>query len=187
MKSFLKLSLLSASISFSFIATHANALDLDNEIQNFAVEPQFWWAGMHNNQLQLLIYGKDIAKHQIKLKQGKKVKLVKVDTTDSHNHVFVTLDLKGASPQTIAFDITDNNKVVGQFEYQLLKRQKDSAKRVGFNNQDVIYLITPDRFVNGDTSNDSHPDMLESLILIFQITAAVSVVISQGLNRLCLI
>ncbi|QIR14703.1 glycoside hydrolase family 13 protein [Shewanella aestuarii] len=161
MKSFLKLSLLCASISFSFVATHANALD--NSIQDFAVEPQFWWAEMHNSQLQLLIYGKDIAKHQIKLKQGKKVKLVKVDTTDSHNHVFVTLDLKGASPQTVSFDIIDNNKVIGQFDYQLLKRAANSAKRVGFNNQDVIYLITPDRFVNGDISNDNHPDMLEKI------------------------
>ncbi|WP_445776686.1 glycoside hydrolase family 13 protein [Shewanella sp.] len=159
MKSLIKLSAIAASISLSFAVQHANANDFTK--QHLSVEPEFWWADMHNSQLQLLIYGEGIAKQQIKLKQGKKVKLLAVDTTDSPNHVFVTLELKDAPAQTLSFDIVNKNNVIGQFDYSLLTREANSAKRIGFNNKDVIYLITPDRFVNGNPDNDNHPSMLE--------------------------
>ena len=47
-------------------------------------------------------------------------------------------------------------------EYTLLEKNPDPAHAQGFDNSDAIYLITPDRFVNGDPSNDNVEGMLEA-------------------------
>ena len=46
-------------------------------------------------------------------------------------------------------------------KYNIHKKELDSDRHIGFNTSDVLCLITPDRFINGDYSNDNHPDMLE--------------------------
>src|SRR5690606_1759726 len=45
--------------------------------------------------------------------------------------------------------------------YELKERRPESALRKGFDSSDMIYLIMPDRFANGDTSNDSHKNVVE--------------------------
>ncbi|WP_119968549.1 glycoside hydrolase family 13 protein [Shewanella japonica] len=130
---------------------------------NLKVEPESWWAGMHNSQLQLLVYGDNISNKQIRLAQADGVKLIDVHQSSSDNHLFVDLDLANANPQTLTFAIYDNDKLVQHFDYPILAREPGSRDRQGFSNKDVIYLITPDRFVNGNPDNDNHPDMLEKV------------------------
>ncbi|MEZ9234461.1 glycoside hydrolase family 13 protein [Shewanella sp. 10N.286.52.A9] len=134
-----------------------------SEVSSFSVEPESWWAGMHNSQLQLLVYGDNIANKQIRLAQANGVKLIDVHQSSSDNHLFVDLDLANAKPQTLTFAIYDNDKLVQHFDYPILAREPGSRDRQGFSNKDVIYLITPDRFVNGNPDNDNHPDMLEKV------------------------
>ncbi|MGX9460199.1 glycoside hydrolase family 13 protein [Shewanella sp. A14] len=125
------------------------------------VEPMSWWAGMQQPKLQLLIAGDNIRDTQVKLIKADGVMLSNVDKTNSNDHLFVNLDLSLAKPQQLTLGLFKGDQLVEQFDYALQARQKGSRDRQGFSNKDVIYLITPDRFANGNPDNDNHPDMLE--------------------------
>ncbi|WP_144208361.1 glycoside hydrolase family 13 protein [Shewanella donghaensis] len=132
------------------------------EINNLSVEPESWWAGMHNSQLQLLVYGENIADYDIQLTQSVGVTFKGINQSTSQNHVFIDLDLTHAKPQTIELSVFNNGKLTQTIDYPIQARKVGSSQRQGFSNKDVIYLITPDRFVNGNPDNDNHPDMLET-------------------------
>jgi glycosidase len=125
------------------------------------VEPLSWWAGMHNPHLQLLVAGDNISGHQVKLLSAQGVKLINTEQTASPNHLFINLDLQDAEAQQLKIGLYDNDQLVEQFDYVIQARETGARERQGFSNKDVIYLITPDRFVNGNPDNDNHPSMLE--------------------------
>ena len=80
------------------------------------------------------------------------------------NYLFTDLKLaKNVQPGTFEIQFTKNNLLVDSYKYELKSREKGSAARTGFNTSDVICLITPDRFVNGDTNNDEIEGMKEKL------------------------
>ena len=128
------------------------------------VEPMFWWAGMKSPELQLLVYGENISVTDVELEYPG-VNLVAVTKVKSPNYLFIDLKLaKNVQPGSFEIKFKQKGKVVQTYLYELKEREKNSANRTGFNNSDVIYLITPDRFVNGNTDNDwvegmkEHPD-----------------------------
>ena len=49
-----------------------------------------------------------------------------------------------------------------EYNYELKRRIRKSSDFIGFDNSDVVYLITPDRFSNGDIKNDSFEDLKET-------------------------
>jgi len=118
------------------------------------VEPPFWWTGMKNTNLELLVYGKNINAYNVKIKAADIV-LNKVIKTENPNYLFIDLDLSKA--KVGAFKLLFSNSKLKNFkyEYNLKERQKNSAQRKSYNNSDVIYLLMPDRFANGNTNNDS--------------------------------
>ncbi|SHJ05907.1 glycoside hydrolase family 13 protein [Aquimarina spongiae] len=122
------------------------------------IEPPFWWSGMHLDQLQLVCYGKDISKYDIQI-EG--LTITEVKKTENPNYVFVTIDTKGVQPTTFSIDFKENNNTVFSQPYELKQRRENSKDRKGFDSSDVMYLIMPDRFANGDSKNDSHPDTVE--------------------------
>ncbi|QYK03281.1 glycoside hydrolase family 13 protein [Shewanella psychrotolerans] len=124
------------------------------------VDPLNWWAGMQNPQLQLMVHGNKIASKKLSI-NGRDITLLGVETTDNPNYLFINLDLNQAKPQEFTIRFTDNDGSKQSLTYSLNERESWSAQRKGFSNKDAIYLITPDRFVNGDASNDNHPEMLE--------------------------
>ena len=118
------------------------------------VEPMFWWAGMKSPDLQLMIYGEKISTADVSLKYSG-VELVSVTKVQSLNYLFIDLKLdKNVQPGKFDIQFKVGNKVVATYPYELKVRENGSANRAGFNSSDVIYLITPDRFVNGDPNND---------------------------------
>jgi neopullulanase len=121
------------------------------------IEPPFWWSDMKNPELQLMIYGKDISKFDLKLDKGVLTNVVK---TENPNYIFATVDLENVGPGSLKLNFK-NGKTSFSKEYQLKERRKNSALRKGFDSSDAIYLIMPDRFANGDPSNDSHKKMTE--------------------------
>lgn len=140
--------------------------------QDLTLEPAFWWAGMHNPELQLILYSRDFPSLPQQLKvdiQGQGITLKSLEHTDNPHYLFINLDLSQAAPQTFELVIssTDSalktNTPLYRLPYTLQARVKGSRERQGFSNKDVIYLITPDRFANGDTSNDNQADMLEQV------------------------
>ncbi len=137
------------------VSLHANPLQ--------HVEPAFWWVGMKNPQLQLLVHGQDISKTDpiITYKGVRIEQLIKVK---SPNYLFIDLlllDNKNATSFDI--DFQKDGKTITKYTYRLLPRAADSAERQGFNNSDLMYLITPDRFVNGDPSNDNVASLTDKL------------------------
>ncbi len=151
LKRLLTATLLPLLFCLGFIAMAQDAL---------RVEPPYWWAGMQNKELQLMVKGENISSYEVSL-STKKVKLVKVNKAESPNYLFLDLMLNGdakAHAFTIDFKKSGAKKI--SYTYELKAR---SPKQNAFVNQsDVIYLITPDRFANGNPANDTVEGMMES-------------------------
>ena len=132
-----------------------------NMAQIERIEPPFWWTGMKEPTLQLMVHGKDIAGYDVNI-EYEGISLESVERTDNKNYLFINLNIDApAKPGIfkIAFRKDNEDKLVR--EYQLHDRKPGSAERKGFDNSDVMYLIMPDRFANGDTSNDEVEGMKE--------------------------
>jgi neopullulanase len=124
------------------------------------IEPPFWWADMDEPVLQLLVHGENLAKLKVDFRH-ENMELVSVKMTDNPNYCIVELFiLPEVTPGSydITFTQDEQNYV---YSYELKQRRPESAQRKGFNNSDVIYLMMPDRFANGDPGNDDVAGMLE--------------------------
>jgi glycosidase len=118
------------------------------------IEPMFWWAGMKSPELQLMVYGDKISETDVAIKYPG-VELISVTKVQNPNYLFLDLRLaENMQPGTFEIQFTKEKKVVQTYLYELKAREKNSAIRTGFNTSDVIYLITPDRFINGNPNND---------------------------------
>jgi glycosidase len=128
------------------------------------LEPPFWWVGMKNTQLELMVYGENISKYKPSI-ENPSIQLVEVKRTENENYLFLKLSLENATPGTFKIDFFKNGRRNNfAIDYQLKERIPNSEKRQGFNSSDVIYLITPDRFANADTSNDIVKELKETKI-----------------------
>ena len=123
------------------------------------VEPAFWWKGMKNPELQILVYGKNIANQTIELSNGIQIKELK--KVENPNYVFITLNTDEITVPKFKINLKNGKKLVNSFDYELKQRNPNSASRNSFTSKDVMYLIMPDRFANGDYSNDSQPNLTE--------------------------
>ena len=124
------------------------------------VEPLSWWTGMKTD-LQLLVNGEGIGAYSVAIEGGKGVKIKAVHQADSPNYLFVDVDVTAkAKPGTYTLVFKKGNEEIRR-PYVIAAREKGSADRKSFTTADLIYLIVPDRFANGDPSNDSAPDTAE--------------------------
>ncbi|MBL7966191.1 MAG: glycoside hydrolase family 13 protein [Prolixibacteraceae bacterium] len=147
-----KLYLFIIAVAFS-ISTFA--LNVDR------VEPTFWWVGMKNPTVQLMVHGQEIASTEISLNYPG-VKISSVSRQENPNYVFIDLTISPeAKAGTFPIQFRKSKKEVVSYNYELKNREPNSASRKGFDGSDVIYLITPDRFVNGNPANDAVAGMKE--------------------------
>ena len=125
------------------------------------VEPPFWWTGFKNPSLQLMVYGERISETRPEINyEG--VELVASSAVENPNYLFLDLRLSpNVKPGKFEIVFKQNGKTIVTSTYELKAREKGSSQRVGFNSSDVMYLVMPDRFANGDPSNDSKDDELE--------------------------
>lgn len=114
------------------------------------VEPLCWWAGMKND-LQLMLHGHDLRGSTVTV-HPEGLAVLAVHEADSPNYLFV--DVAAAKAGTYTFTLTKGRKKQ-TFNYEILDRRAGSAARSGFTTADAIYLLMPDRFANGDPSNDT--------------------------------
>ena len=127
------------------------------------LEPANWWVNMKSEQLQLLVHGKDIADLTPTINH-QNVQLIKVNRVDNPNYLFLDLVIKkNTKPQTINIEFFKGKKLTLSHQYPLLARNKVSQADKSYSGKDVIYLVTPDRFSNGDLSNDVADTMIEGL------------------------
>lgn len=116
------------------------------------VEPAFWWCGMKNPQLQLMVYGDDIGAYKPVINYPGVV-LKSVHPMESPNYLVLYLDVEEAMPGKFDIEFVKGKKKLN-CSYELKQRQGNGDEKVGFNSSDVVYLLMPDRFANGDESND---------------------------------
>lgn len=133
----------------------------DQSSQIKRIEPPFWWIGMQHTELQIMLYGENIAGSTPTITY-KGLEILEIRRVSNPNYLFIYLNI---NPQTQPgeFDInlkgTNSSEII---KYTLKQREAGSQNRKGFSNADVLYLLMPDRFSNGDPTNDNVKGMLES-------------------------
>ena len=126
------------------------------------VAPSFWWAGMKNPELQILLYGEDLALSDVSV-SGEGIYLKETVRQDNPNYLLLYLDLSEAKAQTFQILLKHGKKKL-QIPYELKSRVRRGEDVKGFTSEDVLYLIMPDRFANGNPENDVVDGMREKKI-----------------------
>lgn len=128
------------------------------------VEPLNWWVGFKNNALQLLVNHPNISKTTPHISYPG-VSITKTHKADSPNYLFIDLIIEENTPAgKFNLVFTEENKTDLVYTYELKERTKAAEDFVGFNSSDAVYLITPDRFANGNTANDVNSQLLEKTV-----------------------
>lgn len=126
------------------------------------VAPSFWWAGMKNPELQILLYGEDLALSDVTV-SGEGIYLKETVRQDNPNYLLLYLDLSEAKAQTFQI-LLKNGKKERRISYELKARGRKGEEVKGFTSEDVLYLIMPDRFANGCPENDVIDGMREKTV-----------------------
>ncbi|MCD8193053.1 MAG: glycoside hydrolase family 13 protein [Tannerellaceae bacterium] len=137
------------SLLIAFFVTNLHAA---NDIK---VEPAFWWSGMKNPEVQLMVYGKNISDYRPSIDYPG-VYISSVVGLESPNYLLIYMNVADAQPGNFNITFTQGKKSF-TYPYELKARKQGAAELQGFNASDVLYLIMPDRFANGDPSNDNIP------------------------------
>lgn len=126
------------------------------------VAPTFWWAGMKNPELQVLLYGDDISSSEVSI-SSKDIYLKEIVRQSNSNYLIIYLDLNEAKAQNFDIILKKGRKIT-KVPYELKERIRKGSDIEGFTASDVLYLIMPDRFSNGNPENDVVPGMLENKV-----------------------
>lgn len=112
------------------------------------IDPPYWWVGMNESSLQLMVYGKNINKADVSFDYPG-VKLDSIVRLDGPDYLFLYLNIsKTAKPGKIEFKFSlgkENQKIY----YDLKQRDMSPEDYRGFDASDVLYLVMPDRFARG--------------------------------------
>jgi neopullulanase len=141
-------------LSFLHLGAPAQTPDIQR------IEPPFWWVGMKNPELQLMVHGKDLAQASVSVSYPG-VRLAETVRTDNPNYLFITLHLApGAKPGLVPL-VFGQGKQARTVNYEVRAKSAAQGRIQGFDQSDLIYLLMPDRFANGDPTNDQVAGMLE--------------------------
>ena len=116
------------------------------------IDPTDWYVGMKDPSLQLMVYGEGIGSADVTTDYAG-VKVDSIVRLDSPNYLLVYLNLEGAQPGEMTLQFK-NGKQTKKVKYALKAREKRGEERVGFTNADVLYMLMPDRFADGDPKNN---------------------------------
>ena len=118
------------------------------------IDPPFWYAGMKNPELQLMIYGEGIGNASVSVNYPG-ISLSSTVKLESNNYLLVYLHLdKDVKPGKFPLTFTIGKKKLVK-EYELKARNKKGCEHKGFDVSDALYLLMPDRFANGNPENDN--------------------------------
>lgn len=128
-------------------------LDMNASVKITRIDPTFWYVGMKQKSLQLMVYGANIGTANVKV-DDPTVKLDSIVRLESPNYLLVYLNVpETASPGNVKLVFTQNGSNTTKL-YELKARTCKPEDRIGFSSSDVLYLLMPDRFANGNTDND---------------------------------
>ena len=146
---------LSFLMLMSMISTSA-AVKIDR------IDPTDWYVGMKDATLQLMVYGPNIREANVTTDYPG-VAIDSLVRLDSPNYLLVYLNLKDAQAgeMTLNFKVGKQQKKV---KYMLKNREMAGERRMGFTNADVLYMLMPDRFANGNPNNNAYKTMRDKTI-----------------------
>ena len=124
------------------------------------VEPPNWWTGMKMKQVQLMITGENLSGITAR-SRSPQVRVKRVYRTPNPSYVFIDIEIARDALEGFHLLTLYNGKDSMALSYPVLKRKPSAGRYTGFDPSDVVYLIMPDRFANGDTTNDDAPGMSE--------------------------
>lgn len=143
------------SFSFFLFALGCIAAESSDGKTPCKIEPLFWWTGMKNTELQLMVYADHIADYRPAI-DTEGVYLKNYVSVESPNYLILYLDLSEARPGRFPITFTNGKKKI-VYSYELKERKPSTSDIQGYDSSDVLYLIMPDRFANGDPANDRLP------------------------------
>jgi glycosidase len=146
--------LLLLAVTFSFAQTIYN------------LYPANWWIGMKYNKIQIMIHGQDVGTHTGFATAYPGVSITKVNRFANKNYVILDVAISNsAQPGTAGIRSKKGNENVN-FEFSLSARKAGRGTKFaqGVTSADLMYLIMPDRFSNGDPSNDRIPGMRDQTL-----------------------
>jgi glycosidase len=119
------------------------------------VEPPSWWPGHSLDPVRLMLRGRGLAAARLEATGG--VAISRVSVNPAGTTLFADLRIEPAAvPGTRELTvITPEGRAAARFD--LLPALPREGRFQGFSTDDVIYLIMPDRFANGDPANDDPP------------------------------
>lgn len=126
------------------------------------VHPLNWWAGMKDPHLQILIHGKNLSACQPSLAKAQGISLERVIRVDNPDYLILYVNTREAQPQT--FDIVLKKDGVRPYTISYELQPRKHTWQGGFDASDVVYLLMPDRFANGNTDNDGGMGLADPLI-----------------------
>jgi glycosidase len=127
------------------------------------IEPSSWWVGMKHDRLQLMVHGDRVGEFEPAL-QYAGVAIESVERVANPNYLFVNLRIAADTrPGEFTIDFLKGRRKAASRTFVLYAREAGSAQRAGFGPQDAIYLVMPDRFANGDASNDTVKGLRDGL------------------------
>ena len=125
------------------------------------VEPPFWWVDMNLSSVQIMFHGKNISQYDVTVSD--KISIENIQKTENPNYIFVTINTKNSSSKNLIFSFKKNQSVSFTHKYELKSRRENSKNRKSFDSSDLIYLLMPDRFANGNSNNDNTTETLEKV------------------------
>jgi len=126
------------------------------------IDPPEWWIGFQDPQVQLLIYAKDAGNSQF-VTDYPGLEIIKQEKAESPNYLFVTIKINPETrPGKMDFLLKNGKKLIASLPFELHERNREKGRNSRFNASDIIYLLMPDRFANGEPGNDNVPGMVEA-------------------------
>jgi glycosidase len=126
------------------------------------IEPTDWYVGMKDASLQLMVYGEGIRDAEVTTSYAG-VRIDSLVRLDSPNYLLLYLNIEGAQAGEMTLNFKQGKKSK-RVKYLLKNREMAGDKRMGFTNQDVLYMLMPDRFANGNPENDAFKTMEDKLV-----------------------
>ena len=126
-------------------------------VQVDRIDPPDWFAGLKHSEVQLMVYGQGIRDAEVTTDYAG-ARIDSVVRLASPNYLLVYVNLAGAQPGTMPLCFT-RGKDKKTVDYVVKTREMSGDRRHGFSNADVLYMLMPDRFADGNPANNQIPGM----------------------------
>jgi glycosidase len=117
-------------------------------------DPPSWWAGSTVNPIRVLLRGQRLKTANVLCPKGSGLNASNFKASENGHYLFFDLNIAPGTRAGKYKLIATGGGSSANFEFEILRPTSSVSLSQGYTPDDVIYLLMPDRFANGDTSND---------------------------------